>query len=85
MGRSPAIILGKNSFYYIWLRKLAISLLKFDLFNLSQNPMVPFCQQDPCQQISNNKSSGTRVSITAVLSITYRYTSNEVIYYMKAN
>ena len=59
--------------------------------------MVPFCQQDPCQQISNNKiyhidppppkkkNSETRVSITAVLSITYRYTSNEVIYCMKAN
>ena len=44
-------------FSYIQLRKLTISLLKFDFFrfNLSQNPMVPFCQQDPCQQISNNK------------------------------
>ena len=58
--------------------------------------MVPFCQQDPCQQISNKKiyhiappppPKQRDKSITAVLSITYTcsYTSNEVIYYMQAN
>ena len=56
MGRSPAIIPEKKLLVYSVI-KLTISLLKFYLFlfNLSQHPMVQFCQQDPCQQISNTK------------------------------
>ena len=55
MGRSPAILPEKkNRFYYIWLRKLTISLLNLIFFGLIYPRMVPFCQHDPCQQISNN-------------------------------